>query len=102
MVEDHRIYKFLAGLNIEFDEVGGRIIGRQPLPPFGDVFAEVRREESRRNVMNGKKEATTPVENLAMITSDASANKVFKPWRNEKSGVWCDYCNKPRHTRENC
>jgi len=102
MVEDHCIYKFLAGLNIEFDEVSGRIIGRQPLPPIGDVFAEVRREESRRNVMLGKKGAIAPVENSAMIASDASANKVFKPRQNEKSRVWCDYCNKPRHTWENC
>ena len=28
MVEMNRIFKFLAGLNIEFDEVRGRIIGR--------------------------------------------------------------------------
>ena len=28
MVEINRIFKFLAGLNIEFDEVRGRIIGR--------------------------------------------------------------------------
>ncbi|KAL7229777.1 hypothetical protein ACSBR2_008352 [Camellia fascicularis] len=47
MVEDHRIYKFLVGLKIEFDEARGRIIGCQPLPAIGDVFAEVRREESR-------------------------------------------------------
>ena len=55
MVEDYRIYKFLARLNVDFDEVRGRILGRQPLPAIGEVFAEVRREESRRNVMLGKK-----------------------------------------------
>ena len=31
-VEDNRIFKFLAGLKVEFDKVRGRIIGRQPLP----------------------------------------------------------------------
>ena len=31
-MEDNRIFKFLAGLNVEFDEVRGKIIGRQPLP----------------------------------------------------------------------
>ena len=46
-VEDNRIFKFLAGLNIEFDEVRGRVIGKQPLPSIGDVFLEVRREESK-------------------------------------------------------
>jgi hypothetical protein len=45
----------LAGLNIDFDEVKGQVIGRQPLPPLNEVFVEVRREESRRLVMLGKK-----------------------------------------------
>ena len=45
-MEDYRIFKFLASLNVEFDDVKGRIIGRQPLPSIGEVFSEVRREES--------------------------------------------------------
>ncbi|RVX14513.1 hypothetical protein CK203_017285 [Vitis vinifera] len=40
-VEAHRIYKFLVGLNVEFDEVRGQIIGRVPLPKISEVFAEV-------------------------------------------------------------
>lgn len=46
MVDVGRVFKFLAGLNVKFDEVHGRLIGRNPLPPIGEVFAEVRREES--------------------------------------------------------
>ena len=53
-VEDNHIFKFLIGLNMEFDEVRGRIIGRQPLPSIGEVFSEVRREKSRRLVMLAK------------------------------------------------
>ena len=49
------IFKYLAGLNIDFDEVKGQVIGRQSLPPLNEVFMEVRREESRRLVMLGKK-----------------------------------------------
>ncbi|TYI84257.1 hypothetical protein E1A91_D05G352000v1, partial [Gossypium mustelinum] len=44
MVEDHYIYKFLARLNVEFDKVRGRIVGRQTLSPIGEVFVEVKRE----------------------------------------------------------
>ena len=54
-VEDGRIFKFLTGLNVKFDEVRGRIIRRQPLPSIGDVFSKARREESQRNVMLSKK-----------------------------------------------
>lgn len=43
------------GLNVEFDEVRGRIIGRQSLSSIGEVFAEVRREESRKLVILGRK-----------------------------------------------
>ena len=45
-MEDNRIFKFLVGLNVEFDEVRGRIIGRQSLPSISEFFSEVRREES--------------------------------------------------------
>ncbi|KAL9462523.1 hypothetical protein AB3S75_000513 [Citrus x aurantiifolia] len=62
MVEDYCIYKFVAGLNVDFDKVRGRNLGRQPLPATGEVFAEVRRQESRKNVMLGKKGVAAPVQ----------------------------------------
>lgn len=118
IVENARIFKFLAGLNDEFDEVRGRILGRQPLPPLGEVFSEVRREECRRNVMMKKKE-DEPVEKSALVvahptpycatstdlsTANISAQRSFSNQRRveEKPRVWCDHCDKPRHTRETC
>lgn len=38
-VEAHHIYKFLAGLNVESNEVRGWIIGKTPFPVIGEVFA---------------------------------------------------------------
>ena len=100
-VEDHRIFKFLAGLNVEFDEVRGRIIGRQPLPSIGEVFAEVRREESRRQVMLGKKTQNPAVESSALAANNVGG-RGKKEDRKNVGSVWCDYCNKARHTRETC
>lgn len=54
----------MFGLNIEFDEVKGRIIGRQPLPSLGEDFSEVRREESHRSVMLRKKAGSCLKENI--------------------------------------
>ena len=67
MVDAGQVVKFLAGLNVEFDEVRGRIIGRNPLPPISEVFA---REKIRRQVMLGKKatSATGPVEEGSALT----------------------------------
>ena len=38
LVENNRVFKFLASLNVEFDEVRGRIIDQQPLSSIGEVF----------------------------------------------------------------
>ncbi|KAJ9683694.1 hypothetical protein PVL29_019319 [Vitis rotundifolia] len=103
-MEDNRIFKFLASLNVEFDEVRGKIIGRQLMPSIGEVFSEVRREESRRNVMLGKKGLGVAIEGSALVTTGGGYNKVaaFQRKSNERPRVWCDFCNKPCHTRENC
>ncbi|KAG2713543.1 hypothetical protein I3760_04G180900 [Carya illinoinensis] len=104
IVDDNCILKFLAGLNIEVDEVRGRIIGRQPLPSISDLFSEVKREESRRNVMLGKKGPGVAAESSALVATDANSSKAITYQRrnDDKSLVWCDYCNKPRHTQGSC
>ena len=100
-VEDERIFKFLIGLNPEFDEVRGRVISRQPLP----ALVEVRREESRRHVMLGPRNSSGMVESsaLAVPGHGKDGGKKTSPKDNgDKPRVWCDHCNKPRHTRETC
>ena len=42
-------------MNTDFDEVRGKILGRQPLPSLGEVFSKVRRDETRKTIMLGKK-----------------------------------------------
>ena len=102
MVENSRIFKFLAGLNVEFDEVRGRIIGRQPRPSIGDVFSEVRREESRRNVMLSKKGAAEPIESSALAAANTNIGRSYNNQRriDQRSRIWCDFYNKLRHTWE--
>ena len=95
-MEDNRIFKFLVVLNVEFDEVRGRIIGRQPLPSIGEVFSEVRRKESRRNVMLGKKGPGVAIEGSTLVTTGGGYNKAaaFQRKSDERPRVWCDFCNK--------
>ncbi|XP_024019292.1 uncharacterized protein LOC112090970 [Morus notabilis] len=82
-VEDSHTFKFLAGLNVEFDEVRGRIIGRPPLPSIGEVFSEVRREETRRNVMLGKK-GPGIAEGSALASTAGSKAPIFQRKTDEK------------------
>lgn len=102
-VDNSRVYSFLAGLNVEFDEVRSRIIGRRPLSSLNEVFAEVRREESRRSVMLGKKEPVpASIETSALVSQENTALKAAARKPEDKKKVWCDYCHRPRHTRETC
>lgn len=98
-IVDNRIFTFLIRLNIEYDKGRGRIISRQPLPSIAEVFAELRREESRRVVMLGKKNTTHAVETSALANGNVvgRSNKT-----NKRPQIWCHYCNKAKHTREMC
>ena len=95
--ENDRVYVFLAGLNQELDEVRGRILGRKPLPSIREVFSEVHREETRRNVMLKKVESRSEpeTESSALVSRgiDLDGEKRRKP---------CEYCKRPWHTRDTC
>ncbi|XP_048230384.1 uncharacterized protein LOC8261697 isoform X3 [Ricinus communis] len=94
------------GLNVEYDEICGRIIGRNPQPPIGEVFAVVRREESQRPVMLGKRTAgsTASMEGsaLAIPKAQVSSRTSHNQRAEDKNNLQCDYCGKPRHTCEKC
>jgi len=104
MVDVSRVFKFLGGLNVKFDEICGRILGRNPIPPIGDVFAEVRREESRRQVMLGKKIVVVPppVEGYALAVPQVYHKSFPNPRGADKINLVCEYCGRNRHTRETC
>ena len=75
MVEGNHIYKFLIGLNMQFDEVRGRIIGRQHLPSMGEVFFELRCEERCRLVMLNPKTSSNNFESSAELKMGGTLKK---------------------------
>ena len=50
-IEQDRVYDFLVGLNLEFDQVRIQILGKHEVSCFNEVVAMIRGEESRRSVM---------------------------------------------------
>ncbi|KAL6348574.1 hypothetical protein AAG906_016088 [Vitis piasezkii] len=50
-IEQNRVYDFLVGLNLEFDQVRIQILGKQEVPCFNEVVALIRGEESQMSVM---------------------------------------------------
>ena len=95
-IEKARIFKFLSGLNPEFDPIRVQILGKEKLPSLSEVFYSVRGEESRRAVMLEDK----PTEGSALVSGKGSFGKPsMKSNREER---WCTYCKKSGHTKETC
>lgn len=49
--EGERVDEFLAGLNMEFDQVRVQILGKEELSSLNEAFDIIREEEGRRSVM---------------------------------------------------
>ena len=99
IMEHERVFEFLVGLNPELDRV--QILGNEPFPSIQEVYAYVIGEESPRVVMLG---GYTP-ENSALATAGnlkSMGSKVEGRTPDDKDSLWCNYCHKPRHTRESC
>ncbi|XP_073132836.1 uncharacterized protein [Henckelia pumila] len=96
MLAKNRVYDFLAGLDRSLDEVRGRILGIKTLPSIDEVFAEVRREESRKRVMLHTLPST---ENTALVTRTPESRS-DSHMKNGKP--WCERCERPYHTIETC
>ena len=93
-INKERIHDFLTGLNKELDEVQGRFLRIKPLPVIEEIFAEVRREETRKRVMlGGVKTPIVPgntiVDNLALATckDDSSSGNTRNNRRTTSFGV---------------
>ena len=104
-IEKDRVYDFLAGLNVEFDQVRVQILGKEEVQSLNETISLIRAEESRRGVML---EPQT-VEGSAMVTKKdqppltaAENRRVEGQGRDHKENLWCTYCKKSRHTRETC
>ncbi|XP_031263274.1 uncharacterized protein LOC116121458 [Pistacia vera] len=111
MLEKERVFEFLAGLNKELDEVRGRVLGKESLPSIREVFAEVRREESRRKVMMGDLAGTSSLGTQPQSESSALVSKGWETHTNPNvdqkllrrgEKIWCEYCHRPKHTKATC
>ncbi|XP_022768068.1 UDP-sugar pyrophosphorylase-like isoform X4 [Durio zibethinus] len=108
-IEKDRVYDFLAGLNVEFDQVRVQILGKQDLPSLNEVISMVRAEESRRGVMldsvhvEGSAMVSNGGKNQSLEQLPVSENgKGDSAKTSNRDNLWCTYCKKPRHTRDRC
>ncbi|GFZ12770.1 hypothetical protein Acr_23g0011550 [Actinidia rufa] len=99
-VERERIFEFLAGLNIDFDQVQVQVLGKESLISLEGVFSIIRAEESRRGVMLDNLVNERSAMNSTKLGHTAETNRNER--QPNREGVWCTYCKKPRHTKDTC
>lgn len=104
-VDRLRVHIFLAGLDLEFDQVHGEILCKDPKLDLENTFADVRRDAQQRISMNG---ANDPKDTSVMAAhrqkgahnspSISAQNKALGTRPKKK----CTQCGGSKHTRVGC
>ncbi|XP_042452610.1 uncharacterized protein LOC122037237 isoform X1 [Zingiber officinale] len=102
LLEKDRIIKFLDGLNAEFENLKGKILGLDPTPSLEQVYYKILSEEGRRRTMNNKGISTIspPIGETSVFIG--SANK-FRPGGTKGRGDrFCRHCKRTNHDSDFC
>ncbi|KAG6522574.1 hypothetical protein ZIOFF_019715 [Zingiber officinale] len=102
LLEKDRIIKFLDGLNAEFENLKGKILGLDPTPSLEQVYYKILSEEGRRRTMNNKGISTVspPIGETSVFIG--SANK-FRPGGTKgRGGRFCQHCKRTNHDSDFC
>ncbi|XP_078174938.1 uncharacterized protein LOC144568455 [Carex rostrata] len=89
-LEKRRTFRFLAGLNTEFEQIRQSLWQRNPLPALRDAFAVAVQEESRRKAM------------VSLPVQEGSAMFSLPHTVSSQGDKVCDHCHRKNHTRETC
>ncbi|CAL1401431.1 unnamed protein product [Linum trigynum] len=103
-IEKKRTLYFLLGLNQDLDEIKGRMMGLKPFPGIETVFAEILREESRRQLMLNPKPSQGESSALAVRNSQKNKPQDHPSQKrdDDESELYCDNCHKHGHVRADC
>ncbi|XP_028088711.1 uncharacterized protein LOC114289243 [Camellia sinensis] len=96
-----RVFKFLEGLNVEFDPIRNRVLGMDVLPSLQVAFAYVQNEESHHSAML----PPTSIDRSTLLSApsrDGASLPLPSSHPSGKDNLFCDYCRRPRHTHETC
>ncbi|CAN1840015.1 hypothetical protein LINPERHAP1_LOCUS35936 [Linum perenne] len=102
-IEKKRTLYFLLGLNQNLDDVKGRIMAKQPFPTLSEAFSEIKREESRRQLMNPEIRAQGESSALAVRSHQRQRQQQYNATKDQDDDVpVCDHCHKQWHTKAEC
>ena len=99
-VEKECVYDFLAGLNLEYDQICIQVLGRSPFPSLREAYALDQQEESRRSAMVH----SSIQDHSALVVAPPTRAPRPSPVQSGSQGTLvdrdclkCDHCGKDRH-----
>ncbi|XP_078427746.1 uncharacterized protein LOC144700188 [Wolffia australiana] len=109
-----RLFTFLMGLNPTYESVRSQLLHREKLPSLEEAIGAIRQAESRLRVapdpqtqnsaafLSRKPEAKA-APNTSWPTRPPPPNSTASPeGEDSRDALFCAYCKRRRHTKENC
>ncbi|XP_078447619.1 uncharacterized protein LOC144716375 [Wolffia australiana] len=109
-----RIFTFLMGLNSVYESVRSQLLHREKLPSLEEAIGAILQAESQFGVTSDSQGQTS----AALLTkrpesrTDLAGNRTARPFQpstsatgegeDSRDALFCNYCKKRRHTKENC
>lgn len=98
MVVKERMFDFLAGLSVEFDQIRIQVLGRDSFPTLKWTNSYIQQEEIRMNPM-----LHPATYNRSLMIAKSYQDKYSSNHSiSSKEDLCCDYYGKRKHMRETC
>ena len=99
LIQQNRLYQFLARIDDMFDKEGKDLLLQDPLPTMEEAYASIRREIMRHGIM--KKEPSSDLDSSSIGGGFAVKGRTY--WRDDdKAHLKCTHCGGTRHTKNEC
>ncbi|KAF3792380.1 hypothetical protein EJ110_NYTH10427 [Nymphaea thermarum] len=116
--EEDKIFKVLASLGPNYENLRSQILMTTPLPSYNQVCQAIQREDARRKVMNPTSKTEIHEENpekMACLARSESKTWKGETWKGDsksqsggrnfqrnRNKLICSHCKKMGHLRERC
>ncbi|KAH6817843.1 hypothetical protein C2S51_001446 [Perilla frutescens var. frutescens] len=113
IVQEHRLFDFLGGLDRRYDGARREILRSDPLPSVESAYATIRKEAARIRIMRSATSETADLSSSGEIGAGLLSktpgrgghrrpdNRMGKPVV-DKTKLHCSHCGMTKHTKETC
>ncbi|KAH6760951.1 hypothetical protein C2S51_017900 [Perilla frutescens var. frutescens] len=112
IVQEHRLFDFLGGLDKRYDAARREVLHLEPLPSVESAYATIRKEAARIRILRS---ATSEIVDspssgdigtglLSKTHGRGQRRSDYKPGKPpiDKSKLHCSHCGMTKHTKETC